>query len=77
MNRVQNEISKISHEEQQHRLVKKAMQHNRQLEHDGRHKWVRIGVNNLHQLCEVDSQGNLLPKEQQRLNKIKETLGIK
>ena len=37
MNKVQNEISKISHEEQQHRLVKKAMQHNRQLEHDGRH----------------------------------------
>lgn len=27
MNRVQNEISKITHEEQQHRLVKKAMQH--------------------------------------------------
>ena len=79
MNKVQNEISKISHEEQQHLLIKKAMQRNRQLEQDGRHKWVRIGtrVNNLHQLCEVDSQGNLLPKEQQRLNKIKETLGIK
>ena len=28
MDRVQNEISKISHEEQQHRLVKKAMQQN-------------------------------------------------
>lgn len=79
MNKVQNEISKISHEEHQHSLTKKAMQHNRQLEQDGRHKWVRIGtgVNNLHQLCEVDSQGNLLPKEQQRLSKIKETLGIK
>lgn len=79
MNRVQNEISKISHEEQQHRHVKEAMQRNRQLEHDGRHKWVRIGtgVNNLHQLCEVDSQGNLLPKEQERLSKIKKTLGIK
>lgn len=79
MNKVQNEISKITHEEHQHRLVKEAMQRNRQLEHDGHHKWVRIGtgVNNLHQLCEVDSQGNLLPKEQQRLSKIKKTLGIK
>lgn len=27
MNRVQNEVSKVSHEEQ-HRLIKKAMQHN-------------------------------------------------
>ena len=60
-------------------LIKKARQHYRPLEHVGRHKWVRIGtgVNNLHQLCEVDSQGNLLPKEQQRRNKIKETVGIK
>lgn len=28
MNRVQNEVSKVSHEEQQHRLIKKAMQRN-------------------------------------------------
>lgn len=67
MNKVQNEISKITHEEHQHRLVKEAMQRNRQLEHDGRHKWVRIGT----------GVNNLLPKEQQRLSKIKTTLGIK
>lgn len=79
MNRVQNEVSKVSHEEHQQRLLREAQHRNRQLEHDGRHKWVRLskGSNNLKQLCQVDENGNLLPQEEERIRKIKQTLGIK
>ena len=29
------------------------------------------------QLCQVDEKGNLLPQEEERISKIKKTLGIK
>ena len=79
MNRVQNEVSKVSHEEHQQRLIREAQMRNHQLEHDGRHKWVCLskGGNNLKHLCQVDENGNLLPKEEERIRNIKKTLGIK
>ena len=79
MNRVQNEVSKVSHEEHQQRLLREAQHRNHQLEHDGRHVWVRLskGGNNLKQLCQVDENGNLLPQEEERIRNIKKILGIK
>lgn len=79
MNRVQNEVSKVSHEEHQQRFLREAQHRNRQLEHDGRHVWVRLSKsgNNLKQLCQVDENGNLLPQEEERINNIKKILGIK
>ncbi len=79
MNRVQNEVSKVSHEEHQQRLIREAQERNRQREHDGRHKWVCLskGGSNLKKLCQVDENGNLLPKEEERIRNIKKTLGIK
>ena len=79
MNRIQNEVSKVSHEEHQQRLLREAQHHNRQIEHDGRHVWVRLSKsgNNLKQLCQVDENGNLLPQEEERINNIKKILGIK
>lgn len=79
MNRVQNEVSKVSHEEHQQRLLREAQHRNRLLEHDGRHVWVRLSKsgNNLKQLCQVDENGNLLPQEEERIRNIKKTLGIK
>ena len=79
MNRVQNEVSKVSHEERQQRLLHEAQKRNHQIEHDGCHKWVRLskGSNNLKQLCQVDENGNLLPQEEERINNIKKILGIK
>lgn len=79
MNRVQNEVSNVSHEEHQQRLLREAQHRNRLLEQDGRHKWVRLskGSNNLKQLCQVDENGNLLPQEEERIRNIKKILGIK
>lgn len=79
MNRVQNEVSKVSHEEHQKRFLREAQHRNRQLEHDGRHVWVRLSKsgNNLKQLCQVDENGNLLPQEEERISNIKKILGIK
>lgn len=79
MNRVQNEVSKVSHEEHQQRLLREAQHRNRQLEHDGRHVWVCLSKsgNNLKQLCQVDENGNLLPQEEERIRNIKKILGIK
>ena len=79
MNRVQNEVSKVSHEEHQQRILREAQERNRQREHDGRHKWVCLskGGSNLRLLCRTDEKGNLLPKELDHIRNVKQTLGIK
>lgn len=79
MDRIQNEISKLRHEQHLNERLQAAQHRNRQLEHDGRHVWVRLskGSNNLKQLCQVDENGNLLPQEEERINNIKKILGIK
>lgn len=76
MDRIQNEISKLRHEQHLHERMQETQLRQIKREHDGLHKWITIKPT-LKLLCRIDEKGNLLPKEQQRLNKIKETLGIK
>lgn len=79
MDRIQNEISKLRHEQHLNERLQADQLRQIKLEHDGRHKWVRLskGSNNLKQLCQVDENGNLLPQEEERINNIKKILGIK
>lgn len=76
MDRVQNEISKLRHEPHlQERLQEAQLRQNRR-EHDGLRKWIIIKPS-LRLLCRIDEKGNLLPKELDRIKKVKQTLGIK
>lgn len=76
MDRIQNEINKLRHEQHLHERLQEAQLRQIKREHDGLHKWITIKPT-LKFLCRTDEKGNLLPKEQQRLSKIKQTLGIK
>lgn len=76
MDRIQNEISKLRHEQHLSEKLQAAQIRQIKREHDGLHKWITIKPN-LSLLCRTDEKGNLLPKEQERINKIKKTLGIK
>lgn len=76
MDRIQNEISKLRHEQHLHERLQEAQLRQIKREHDGLHKWITIKPT-LKFLCRINEKGNLLPKEQQRLSKIKQTLGIK
>lgn len=76
MDRIQNEISKLRHEQHLENLLKEAQQRQIKREHDGLHKWITI-TPRLRLLCRIDAQGDLLPKEQERIKKVKQTLGIK
>ncbi len=76
MDRIQNEISKLRHEQHLHERLQEAKLRQIKLEHDGLHKWITI-TPRLRLLCRIDEQGNLLPKEQERIRKVKQTLGIK
>lgn len=75
MDRIQNEISKLRHEQHLHERLKEAQLRQIKREHDGLHKWITIKPN-LRLLCRIDEKGNLLPKEQKRIRKVKQTLGI-
>lgn len=76
MDRIQNEISKLRHEQHLHERLQEAQLRQIKREHDGLHKWITIKPN-LSLLCRIDEHGKLLPIEQERINKIKKTLGIK
>lgn len=76
MDRIQNEISKLGHEQHLHERLQEAQLRQIKREHDSLHKWITIKPT-LKFLCRIDEKGNLLPKEQQRLSKIKKILGIK
>lgn len=76
MNRIQNEISKLRHELHLHERLQEAQLRQIKREHDGLHKWITIKPN-LRLLCRIDEKDNLLPKEQERIRKVKQTLGIK
>lgn len=79
MNRIQNEISRIHLDSSTQQKLSEAQKRQHALEHGGLHKYVRIGngCNNLRLLCRIDEQGNLLPKELDRIRKVKQALGIK
>ena len=76
MDRIQNEISKLRHEQQLSERLQEAQIRQIKREHDGLHKWITT-TPRLKLLCRIDEQGNLLPKEQERIRKVKQTLGIK
>lgn len=76
MDRIQNEISKLRHEQHLENLLKEAQLQQQKREHDGLHRWITI-TPRLRLLCRTDKQGNLLPKEQERIKKVKQSLDIK
>lgn len=76
MDRIQNEISKLRHEQHLSEKLQDAQLLQIKREHDGLHKWITIKPN-LRLLSRIDEKGNLLPKEQQRIRKVKQTLVIK
>lgn len=76
MDRIQNEISKLRHEQHLSERLQAAQLRQIKREHDGLHKWITI-TPRLKLLCRIDEQGNLLPKELDRIKKVKQTLGIK
>ena len=75
MDRIQNEISKLRHEQHLSEKLQAAQIRQIKREHDGLHKWITIKPN-LRLLCRIDEQGNLLPKELDRIKKVKQNLGI-
>lgn len=75
MDRIQNEINKLRHEQHLHERLQEAQLRQIKREHDGLHKWITIKPN-LRLFCRTDEKGNLLPKEQERIRKVKQTLGI-
>lgn len=76
MDRIQNEISKLRHEQRMQEKLQAARLRQIKCEHDGLHKWINI-TPRLRLLCRIDEQGNLLQKEIDRIKKVKQTLGIK
>ena len=76
MERIQNEINKLRHEQHLSERLQEAQLRQIKREHDGLHKWITIKPN-LRLLCRIDEKGNLLHKEQERIRKVKQTLGIK
>lgn len=76
MDRIQNEISKIRHERDLLERLHESQLRQIEREHDGFHKWIVI-TPRLRLLCRVDEKGNLLPREQARIKKVKQTLNIK
>ena len=75
MDRIQNEISKLRHEQHLHARLQEAQLRQIKREHDGLHKWITI-TPRLRLLCRIDEKGNLLPKEQDRIRTVKQNLGI-
>lgn len=76
MDRIQNEISKLRHEQHLANLLQDAQLRQIKREHDGLHKWVTISPK-LQLLCRIDGKGQLLPKEKERIKRVKQTLNIK
>lgn len=76
MDRIQNEISKLRHEQHLHERLQEAKLRQIKREHDDLHKWITI-TPRLKLLCRIDEQGDLLPEELDRIKKVKQTLGIK
>ncbi len=78
MNGIQNEMLRVRHNEQTEQKLREARLRQAALESGGLHKWVSLpyGSSNLRLLCKIDESGNLLPKEIERINKVKKSLGI-
>lgn len=78
-NKVQAQVIKAAKEEQQQKLLEEARNRVLQKERDARYKYVQVGygLTKLKLLCKIDEDGNLLPSEIERINRVKKTLRIK
>ena len=78
MDRIHNLIREIDKENKSQEALREAMKRQFKKEKSGSYKWVIIGKQSkLHLLCRVDKEGNLLPKEQERIKRVKQVLNIK
>lgn len=77
MNRIQNQIRSINEETRAQETLREAMERQSEKEKSGLYKWVSIGKpRKLRLLCRVDKDGNLAPKEVERIKRVRQTLGI-
>lgn len=76
-NRIQNQVANVSREEQARKKIEEARITER--EKDAHHKYVKVsnGPSKLTLLCKTDEEGNLVPSEIKRINRLKKILGIK
>jgi len=78
-NRIQNQVANVARERQQQEVLTEVRNRVLEKERDAHYKYVRIsnGLSKLTLLCKMDENGNLLPSEVKRINRLKKTLGIK
>lgn len=78
MDRIHNLIREIDKENKSQEALHEAMKRQSKKEKSGSYKWVVIGkLSKLHLLCRVDKDGNLIPKEIERIKRVKQALNIK
>lgn len=77
--RIQNQVANVSREEQTQTKMEQARIRLIELEKDAHHKYVKVsnGLSKLTLLCKTDDEGNLVPSEIKRINRLKKILGIK
>lgn len=77
-NRIQNQVANVARERQQQEVLTEVRNRVLEKERDAHYKYVRIsnGLSKLTLLCKMDENGNLLPSEVKRINRLKKTLGI-
>lgn len=78
-NRIQNQVANVSREEQAKKKIEEARIRLIELEKDAHHKYIKVsnGLSKLTLLCKTDDEGNLVPSEIKRINRLKKILGIK
>lgn len=72
MDRIQNEINKLRHEQHLSERLQEAQLRQIKREHDGHHKWITIKPN-LRLLCRIDEKVTSSPRnrsESGKLNKL-------
>lgn len=78
MDRIHNLIREIDKEDKSQEALRENMKRQAEKEQSGSYKWVTIGkLSKLHLLCKIDKDGNLLPKEQEKIKRVKQVLNIK
>lgn len=78
MDRIHDLIREIDKENKSQESLREAMKRQSKKEKSGSYKWVVIGKQSkLHLLCKVDKDGKLIPKELERIKRVKQVLNIK
>lgn len=78
-NRIQNQVANVSREELARKKIEEARIRITEREKDAHYKYVKVshGLSKLTLLCKTDDEGNLVPSEIKRINRLKKILGIK